>query len=68
MWRVLHECGVDGYLIKCISSLYDVNGVYVKSGSRVGEYFEVWRGLRQGSVMSSWLINIFFDSVKSLNW
>ena len=26
MWRVLHECGVDGYLIRSISSLYDGRG------------------------------------------
>ena len=22
LWRVLHECGVDGYLFRSISSLY----------------------------------------------
>ena len=23
LWRVLHECGVDGYLIRSMSSLYE---------------------------------------------
>ena len=30
---------------------------------RVGEYFEVRRGLRQECVISPWLFNIFFDRV-----
>ena len=34
--------------------------------SRVGEYFEVRRGFRQGCVMSSLLFNISFDTVVRL--
>ena len=46
LWRVLHECGVDGYLIRSMSSLYNGSRACVRLGSRVGEYFEVRRGLR----------------------
>ena len=59
---MLHECGVGGYLIN-MSSLYDGNRVCVRLGSRVGEYFEVRKGLRHGCVMSLWLLNILFDRV-----
>ena len=31
--------------------------------SKVGEYFEVRRGMRQGCVIFPWLFNVFFDSV-----
>ena len=54
LWKVLHECGVNGYLIRSMSSFYDGSMVYVKLGSRVGKYFEVRRVLRQGCVMSPW--------------
>ena len=63
LWRVLHECGVDGYLIRSMSSLYNGSRACVRLGSRLGEIFEVRRGLRQGCVMSPWLFNIYFDKV-----
>ena len=42
--RVLQECGVDEYLIRSISSLYDGSKAFVRLVSRVGQYFEVRRG------------------------
>ena len=30
LWRVLHECGVDGYLIRSINSLYNGSRAYVR--------------------------------------
>ena len=58
-----HECGVDGYLMKNMSSLYNGISVCMRLGSRVGEYFELRSELRQGCVMSQWLFNIFLDRV-----
>ena len=60
LWRVLHECGVvDGYLIRGMNSLYNGSRACVRLGSRVREYSEVWKGLRQVCVMSPCLFNIF---------
>ena len=63
LWRVLHECGVDGYLIRSMSSLYNESRVCVRLGSRVGEYFEVRKGLRQGCLMQISDLNIYFEQV-----
>ena len=46
LWRVLYECGVDGRLIRSMSSLYNGSISCVRLGIRVGKYFEVRRGLR----------------------
>ena len=48
LWRVLHECGVDGYLSRSMSSLYDWSRACVRFGTRIGEYSEVKKRLRQG--------------------
>ena len=46
-----------------MSSLYNESRAYVRLGNRLGEYFEVMRGLRQECVISAWLFNILFDRV-----
>ena len=51
---------IEGYLIKTMNSLYNISRACVRLGSRMGEYFEVKKELRQGCVMSPWLFNIFF--------
>ena len=48
LWRVVHECEVDVYLIKSMSNLYNESRACVGLGSRVEAYFEVRRGLRKG--------------------
>ena len=48
LWRVLHECGIDEYLIVSMSSLYNGSRACERLGSRVREHFEVRRGLRHG--------------------
>ena len=65
---VLHECGVDGYLIRIMSSLYSGSKGCVRLGNRVGEYFEVKRVLGQDCVMSRSLFSIFINrAVKQVN-
>ena len=63
LWRLLRECGVDGYLIRSMSSLYNESRACVRLGSKVGKYFELRKGLKQGCIISPWLFNIFSDRV-----
>ena len=39
--RVLHECRVDGYLIRSMSSLYEGSRACLRLGSSLGETFGV---------------------------
>ena len=57
----MRECVVDGHVIRSTSSLHNESRAFVRLGSRVGEHFEVMRGLRRGCVMSPWLFNIFLE-------
>ena len=59
LWMVLHECGVDEYLIRSMSSLYTGTRACIRLDSRVGEYFRARTGLKQGCVISLWLFHIF---------
>ena len=60
---MLHKCGVDGYLIRGMSNLYNGSRACFRLGSRVGKYFEVRRGLRPGCVIFPCLFKIFFEGV-----
>ena len=48
LWRMLHECGANVYLIRSMSSLYNGSRVCVRFDSRMWEYFEVSRGVETG--------------------
>ena len=55
--------GTNGQLLKVMQSLYEKSEACVRSCKEKDEWFEVGVGLRQGSVMSPWLFNLFMDTV-----
>ena len=63
IWRVLGMYGINGQLLKAVQSLYEKSEACVRVCREEGEWFEVGVGLRQGCVMSPWLINLFMDAV-----
>ena len=53
----------NGQLLKAVQSLHKKSEACVRVCREEGEWFEVGVGLRQGCVMSSWLLNLFMDAV-----
>ena len=52
-----------GRVLLGIMSFYDEGRVCVSVGNMVGDSYVVKKGLRQGCVMSPWMINMFMDGV-----
>ena len=50
-------------ILKAVQSFYIDSGACVLVGNDVSEWFLVNVGLRQGSVMSPWLFNVYVDGV-----
>ena len=63
LWQVLRIYGVGGNLLRAVQSFYDGSRACVRGKSGVSEWFDVKVGLRQGCVMSPWLINKYMDGV-----
>ena len=63
MWQMLRVYGVGEKLLKAVQSSYVDSKACVWVGNAVSEWFPVNVGLRQGSVMSSWLFNEYMDDV-----
>ncbi len=60
-WTVLKICGVGGQVLKGIQAFYREANACVRVGGKCSESFVVEVGVRQGCVMSSWMLNIFMD-------
>ena len=54
-WRV----GVGGKLLKAVQGFYVDSMACVRVGNDVSMWFPVNVGLRQGCVMSPWLVNVY---------
>ena len=59
MGQMLRVHGVRGKLLKAEQSFYVDSRAYIGVGNDVSEWFPVNVGLRQGSVMSPWLFNVY---------
>ena len=55
--------GVGGKLLKAVQSFYIDSRACVRVGNDVSEWFHVIVGLRQGCLMSLWLLNVYMDGV-----
>ena len=63
VWNVLRLYGIGGRLLRGVKSLYVGNKACVRVGNEVSEWFPMRVGLRQGCVMSPWLLNLYIDGV-----
>ena len=63
LWEVLRIYGVGGQLLNGMKAFYERASACVKVDGETGESFEIKVGVRQGCVMSLWLLNIYTDDV-----
>ncbi len=61
VWSVLKNYGVDGQLLKEIQAFYWEANACVRVGGKFSESIAVEVRVRQGCVVSPWLLNIFMD-------
>ena len=63
MWQMIRLYGVGRKLLKTVNSFYVDSRACVKVGVDSSEWFAVNVGLRQGCLMSQWLLNVDVDGV-----
>ena len=63
MWQMLRVYVVMGKLLNAVQSFYVDSRACVQVGNDVSKWFPVNVGLRQGGVMSLWLLNVYMDGV-----
>ena len=63
LWAILKRIGVPPKVVAVIRDLHDNMKARVCVDGKLGEWFEVTQGLRQGCVLATLLFNIFFAFV-----
>ena len=59
LWKILKEVGIPDHLTCLLRNLYAGQEATVRTGHGTTEWFQIWKGVRQGCVLSSCLFNLY---------
>ena len=63
LWKTLKETGVPDHLSCLLSSLYAGQEAIVRTGHGTTDWFQIGKGVRQGCVLSSCLLNLYAENI-----
>jgi len=63
LWLVMLEMGFPAHIVQLISKLYCKQEAVVRIDKHVTSWFNIWRGVRQGCIISPYLFNIYAEKV-----
>ena len=69
LWKILQEMGISDYLIHLLRNLYAGQEATVRTGHGTMDWFQIGKGVHQGSILSPCLFNLYaeFSSVHLLS-
>ena len=63
LWKILKEKGIPGHLICLLRNLYAGQEATVRTGHGTIDWFQIWRGVRQGCILSPCLFNFYAENI-----
>ena len=63
LWRILKEMGRPDHLICLLRNLYASQEATVKTGHGTTDWFQIGKGVRQGSILSPCLFNFYAEYI-----
>ena len=63
LWANMKKYNISTYLIRVIKNIYDKATIAVLFNSSIGDWFQTTAGVRQGSLLSPTLFNIFLERI-----
>ena len=63
LWKILKEMGIPDHLTCLLRNLYAGQEATVRTGHRTTDWFQIWKGVRQGCIMSPCLFNLYAEYI-----
>ena len=69
LWKILKEMGIPDHLTCLLRNLYTHQEATVRSGHGTTDWFQIGKGVRQGSISSPYLFNLYAEyNIRMLGW
>ena len=63
LWKILKAMGIPDHLTCLLGNLYAGQEAAVRTWHGTTDYFNIWKGVRQGCMLSPWLFNLYAEYV-----
>ena len=61
LWKILREMGIPDHLICLLRNLYAGEEATVRTGHGTTDWFQIWKGVHQGCILSPSLFNLYAE-------
>ena len=62
-WKILKAKGIPDHLTNLLRNLYAGQEATVRTGHKTMDWFQIWKGVRQGYILSPWLFNLYAEYI-----
>ena len=63
VWKILQEMGIPNHLSCLLRNVYAGQEVTVRTGHGTTEWFQIWKRVCQGCILSPWLFNFYAEYI-----
>ena len=63
LWEILKEMGIADHLNYLLKNLYAGQEATVRTGQGTTGWFQIWKGVCQGCILSSCLFNLYAEYI-----
>ena len=67
LWKILKDMGIADHLTCLLRNLYAGQEKTVRTAHRA-DWFKIWKGVRQGCILSPCLFNLYAEYIKQNAW
>ena len=63
LWKILKEMGIPNHLTCLLRNLYAGQEATVRTGHGTTDWFQIWKSVRQGCILSPCLFNLYAEYI-----